>query len=431
MCASRLVFGPQLVVFALIGLGAAGCADSSRFDSNPFASDSGSRSDVTGSIPKSTNSVESKPLPHLASNAGEGTSGGGRGMGSYQPAQAPNADVTGSLPSAAPPPPPPSWTWEGGTPITLRAGETLETLSRRYVVPVAAIMQANNISNPALVHPGQHLVIPHLKGPAVALAAPPTHLASNAPAIPSAAPVGPPRMALAPTSAVHIVAAGETLHSIARLYGKPVLVIAKANNIAPDSRVKIGDRIVIPDVKSASASPPGQPAHAEVPAAPAPQNLAVAESPHSARLASPATADEEQSAVKTAEPAGKLDSFRWPVRGRVIAGFGPKPNGLQNDGINLAVPEGTPIKAAEDGVVAYAGNELKGYGNLVLLRHANGFVTAYAHASEILVKKGDAVKRGQTIAKSGQSGSVTSPQLHFEIRKGSTPVDPAQYLNGA
>jgi len=431
MCASRLVFGPQLVVFALIGLGAAGCADSSRFDSNPFASDSGSRSDVTGSIPKSTNSVESKPLPHLASNAGEGTSGGGRGMGSYQPAQAPNADVTGSLPSAAPPPPPPSWTWEGGTPITLRAGETLETLSRRYVVPVAAIMQANNISNPALVHPGQHLVIPHLKGPAVALAAPPTHLASNAPAIPSAAPVGPPRMALAPTSAVHIVAAGETLHSIARLYGKPVLVIAKANNIAPDSRVKIGDRIVIPDVKSASASPPTQPAHAEVPAAAAPQNLAVAESPHSARLASPATADEEQSAVKTAEPAGKLDSFRWPVRGRVIAGFGPKPNGLQNDGINLAVPEGTPIKAAEDGVVAYAGNELKGYGNLVLLRHANGFVTAYAHASEILVKKGDAVKRGQTIAKSGQSGSVTSPQLHFEIRKGSTPVDPAQYLNGA
>jgi len=147
--------------------------------------------------------------------------------------------------------------------------------------------------------------------------------------------------------------------------------------------------------------------------------------------ASPAAPVEEDSAVKTAEPAGKLGEFRWPVRGRVIAGFGPKPNGLQNDGINLAVPEGTPIKAAEDGVVAYAGNELKGYGNLVLLRHSNGFVTAYAHASEILVKKGDVIKRGQTIAKSGQTGSVTAPQLHFEIRKGSTPVDPAQYLNGA
>jgi len=210
------------------------------------------------------------------------------------------------------------------------------------------------------------------------------------------------------------------------------LVLAKANNIAPDSRVKIGERIVVPDAKTAAQAPAALPKRVEAPPAAAPQNLAsVAESPHSARLASPAAPAEEDSAVKTAEPAGKLGEFRWPVRGRVIAGFGPKPNGLQNDGINLAVPEGTPVKAAEDGVVAYAGNELKGYGNLVLLRHSNGFVTAYAHASEILVKKGDVIKRGQTIAKSGQTGSVTAPQLHFEIRKGSTPVDPAQYLNGA
>ena len=114
-----------------------------------------------------------------------------------------------------------------------------------------------------------------------------------------------------------------------------------------------------------------------------------------------------------------------------IAGYGPKPNGQQNDGINLSVPEGTPVKAAEDGVVAYAGNELKGYGNLVLVRHSNGYVTAYAHASELLVKRGDPIKRGQVIAKSGQSGEVASPQLHFEIRKGSSPVDPLQFLNGA
>ena len=126
-----------------------------------------------------------------------------------------------------------------------------------------------------------------------------------------------------------------------------------------------------------------------------------------------------------------MPSFRWPVKGRVIAGFGPKSGGGQNDGINLAVPEGTPIKAAEDGVVAYAGNELKGYGNLVLIRHANGFVSAYAHASELLVKRGDTIKRGQVIAHAGQTGNVTSPQLHFEIRKGSTPVDPAKYLSGA
>ena len=96
-----------------------------------------------------------------------------------------------------------------------------------------------------------------------------------------------------------------------------------------------------------------------------------------------------------------LPHFRWPVHGRIIAGFGPKPSGQQNDGINVAVPEGTPIKAAEDGVVAYAGNELKGYGNLVLVRHSNGYVTAYAHASEIMVKRDDPVKRGQVIAKAG------------------------------
>jgi murein DD-endopeptidase MepM/ murein hydrolase activator NlpD len=138
-----------------------------------------------------------------------------------------------------------------------------------------------------------------------------------------------------------------------------------------------------------------------------------------------------ETVVKAAEPSGTMPSFGWPVRGRLIAGFGSKPDGTQNDGINLAVPEGTPIKAADDGVVAYAGNELKGYGNLVLIQHTNGFVTTYAHASELMVKRGDTVKRGQVIAHAGQTGNVTSPQLHFEIRKGSTPVDPTQYLGGA
>ena len=142
-------------------------------------------------------------------------------------------------------------------------------------------------------------------------------------------------------------------------------------------------------------------------------------------MATPTTEVEaEEAPVKR---SGAL-AFRWPVRGRVIANFGSKSNGQQNDGIDLAVPEGTSVRAAEDGVVAYAGNELKGYGNLVLIRHSNGFVTAYAHASEIMVKRNDQVRRGQIIAKSGQSGTVASPQLHFEIRKGSSPVDPIQHL---
>jgi murein DD-endopeptidase MepM/ murein hydrolase activator NlpD len=418
MWASRgSAFGPQVVAIALMGLGVAGCAaDSGRF--SDFGSDtSATRSDVTGSIPQSTNHVDNKPLPRLAA---DGMSGGGRGMGSYQPG---GGDVTGSLPAA---PPPPSWTWEGGTPMTVAAGDTLETISHRYGVPVPAILEANNISNPAQVHPGQHLVIPRRRGPAAtALSAPQTRIATTAPILPSG-PVGPPQSALARSASIHVVAPGETLHSIARLYGKPVLALAKANNIPPDTMVKVGERIVIPDVHSASAAPLAAPRGEGTVG-----SVATADSPHSARLAAPVAPDVQQSPVKTAEPAGSLPSFRWPVRGRIIAGFGPKPNGLQNDGINLAVPEGTPVKAAEDGVIAYAGNELKGYGNLVLVRHGDGFVTAYAHASEILVKKGDTVKRGQVIAKSGQTGNVTSPQLHFEIRKGATPVDPAQYLSGA
>jgi murein DD-endopeptidase MepM/ murein hydrolase activator NlpD len=159
--------------------------------------------------------------------------------------------------------------------------------------------------------------------------------------------------------------------------------------------------------------------------------VAVAEAPaakkESANLASE-TREVEKEAKQDA--TGGLPSFRWPVRGRVIAAYGAKTSGKQNDGINVAVPEGTPVKAAEDGIVTYSGNELKGYGNLVLVRHSNGYVTAYAHASELLVKRGDSIKRGQTIAKAGQTGEVSSPQLHFEIRQGSTPVDPSKFLNG-
>ncbi len=119
------------------------------------------------------------------------------------------------------------------------------------------------------------------------------------------------------------------------------------------------------------------------------------------------------------------------MRGKVITSYGAKTNGKSNDGINLAVPEGTPVMAAEDGVVAYSGNELKGYGNLVLVRHSNGYVTAYAHASELLVKRGDTIKRGQVSAKSGQSARVGSPAAPLRDPKRVYPVDPLQFLNGA
>jgi murein DD-endopeptidase MepM/ murein hydrolase activator NlpD len=124
--------------------------------------------------------------------------------------------------------------------------------------------------------------------------------------------------------------------------------------------------------------------------------------------------------------AGKL---RWPSKGKVISGFGQRPDGTHNDGINIAVPQGTDVHAAEEGEVAYAGSELKGYGNLILVRHDNGWVTAYAHSETMLVKRGDKVRRGDVIAKAGKTGQVDQPQLHFELRQGSKPVDPLPYLD--
>jgi murein DD-endopeptidase MepM/ murein hydrolase activator NlpD len=147
------------------------------------------------------------------------------------------------------------------------------------------------------------------------------------------------------------------------------------------------------------------------------QPIAPAPQPEAAKAPAP---EPEQTASVSGD-------FRWPARGRVIAGFGA--NG-GNEGINIAVPEGTPVKAAEAGTVTYAGSEVKGYGNLILVKHENGYVSAYAHNGSLNVKRGEQVKRGQVIATSGQTGNVTSPQLHFEIRKGASPVDPMKYLGG-
>ena len=278
-------------------------------------------------------------------------------------------------------------------------------------MPVSALLETNGITNAASVKPGQRLVIPR-------------YVSSSA-----------PQTATVPVQTadtVHIVQPGENLTGIARRHGVAVTVLARANNIQPYAKVNAGDRITVPGSHFATTRQTQYQSPAQQLAQPrtVPVDRVASVPAQNARVATHET-EKTESVVQTVEAAGSIPSFRWPVKGRVIAGFGPKTGGAQNDGINLAVPEGTPVKAADDGVVAYAGNELKGYGNLVLIRHANGFVSAYAHASELLVKRGDTIKRGQVIANAGQTGNVTSPQLHFEIRKGSTPVDPAQYLAAA
>ncbi|WP_082733972.1 M23 family metallopeptidase [Polycladidibacter hongkongensis] len=139
----------------------------------------------------------------------------------------------------------------------------------------------------------------------------------------------------------------------------------------------------------------------------------------------------QQQVAAKAPPAVKgagMPAFRWPVRGRIISDFGTKASGARNDGINLAVPEGTEVRSVLDGTVVYAGNELKGFGNLVLIRHADGWVSAYAHNKKLQVQRGDVVRRGQVLSLAGASGSVSQPQLHFELRRDNAPVDPLVYL---
>lgn len=458
---------PRVAAVAALGLALAGCSSSSRFDSPyPTASRQTTppRGEVTGSIARSaapTSRVVSQPLPTPPQTiaSGGGSSGGSQGLGAYRPAPR-YGDVTGSI--ATPQQPSGHWTWDGGHPVTVGNGETVDMIARRQGVPMSAILQTNGISDASQVRPGQRLVIPrYVSGGAPSQPAPQAAAPSYTPAPAPVAHASP-----AAGENVHIVASGESLIGISRRYGTTLAALARDNGISPYTRLNVGDRIKVPggrqnpayQARASVPQPQAQPAQAPryAAAAPAPQvtrpqttapqaaswpnnapsqprtipidRAPAAEPTQSVRMATQEAPKAEPAPEKAAEPAGNLQSFRWPVHGRVIAGFGSKPNGTQNDGINIAVPEGTQIKAADEGVVAYAGNELKGYGNLVLVRHANGYVSAYANASELLVKRGDTIRRGQVIALSGQSGNVTSPQLHFEIRKGSTPVDPTKYL---
>jgi murein DD-endopeptidase MepM/ murein hydrolase activator NlpD len=450
----------RMALFAGISVIAVSCSsESSRFNENPFypsarsASRQAAPGDVTGSVSSRPASkptaISSQPLPppptagyqiqtRPAEVATTPTSGGSRGLASYNPPPPSARDVTGSVPSK-PVAAAQGWNWEGGTPVVVGSGETAHTLSQRYGVPVAAIVQANGLPDAAAVKPGQHLVIPRYE----ATGSTQSRAVATQPAQPKPAPQIAPPATTSSAQHVHVIAPGETLMKLSRQYKKTLTEIARANNLAPHTQVKVGDRIVIPGVRGqqpqqlASVVPPmpaptaqrpaQTPQQVQPPWPPAPQSVATQPAP-TARVLTPANDNPAPEKAK-GDTTSSLPGFRWPVRGRVVAAFGPKPNGQQNDGINVAVPEGTPIKAAEDGVVAYAGNELKTYGNLVLIRHSNGYVTAYAHASEILVKRDEPIKRGQVIAKSGQTGNVSAPQLHFEIRKGSSPVDPMPYLD--
>jgi murein DD-endopeptidase MepM/ murein hydrolase activator NlpD len=285
--------------------------------------------------------------------------------------------------------------WAGS--YTLKPGDSLYAIARTHKVKLADLQRVNAIADATKVRPGTVLKVP---------------AAGTTPAMASAQP------------AVAQAAAAPRAAPIAAAPNMPTAMSPGATNASAGPIVT--PRIInMQQAQPKSATDGGTASETQV-AAVAP--VAPVAPVVSAPLVAP-NAGAKAGDAKVASAASAGGKFRWPVNGQTIAGFGKRPDGVANDGINIAVPAGTEIHAASDGIVAYAGSELKGFGNLILLRHDGGYVTAYAHASELLAKRGDTIKRGQVIAKAGQSGGVDKPQVHFELRKDSQPIDPTPYMD--
>lgn len=348
---------------------------------------------------------------------------------------------------------------------TVAAGETLNVVAQRYGVSTAALAQANDIGPPYRLQAGQRLILPGRK---VGAPLPPIVVATTPGAQPSVAATDPNAplgggTVPAPGAGRATIPGGATIEVSALPPPSAPATSAPAPN-APASAPRPGAsdpgttntpapleassrealsvsqaaRAELERGASVDAPAAATPAPAAVPAdqgalstpsptVQSPSQVAAATAPTSADL-SPDPAPPARSEAEIAVPPRGGKSFLWPVRGRIVAAFGERQDGLHNDGINIAAPRGTTVRAAENGVVAYAGEEIKGFGKLLLIRHADGYMTAYAHNDTLLVQRGETVRRGQPISKVGSSGNVTSPQLHFEVRKGTSPVDPEKYL---
>lgn len=274
------------------------------------------------------------------------------------------------------------WIWNGwssSNAITVQRGDTLYSISRRYGVPLKDLINANNLHAPYTLHVGQVLSLP--------------------------------------AKQYHTIQRGDTLYSISRQYNVDITSLSRVNNLQTPYSLNVGDRLVLP---------------ASVGNVPAASYSTAQSSASSASSAAVKTAYTPAKSVPVTDsyvaPKARKTKFDWPVKGTIISGYGNLGSGRKNDGINIKAALGTNVKAADSGTVAYAGNELKGFGNLILIKHPDGWITAYAHNDRLFVKKGQKVSRGEKIATVGSTGSVTTPQLHFEVRSGKKAVNPRPYL---
>ncbi|MEQ9042467.1 MAG: M23 family metallopeptidase [Alphaproteobacteria bacterium] len=255
-------------------------------------------------------------------------------------------------------------TAKGGDSVIVRKGNTVYGIARSRGVDIRSLIDANGLRPPYLLRVGQRLRLPGQR--------------------------------------TYRVEKGDTVYGISRKFGVDMRDIVQRNGIRPPYTITVGQTLHLPAngrVQTVRAAPSRKPA---------------ARSAAASKVAAP-------------PPRGSRD-FLMPVKGKILSSFGPKADGLHNDGINIAAAGGTPVRAAENGVVVYVGKELRSFGNLLLIKHANGWMSAYGHTEAPRVKRGDIVKRGETVAKVGKTGNVASPQLHFELRRGSRAVDPTRYL---
>lgn len=267
--------------------------------------------------------------------------------------------------------------------VEVMQGDTLYSISRKYNTPLRDIIEENNLSAPYILKPGAKLTLPK--------------------------------------STYYEVKSGDTLYSISRAHQMNIDNIVALNDLKPPYQVNVGQKLKI----SASATynepapkPITAPSVVSTPQMVVAKKEVEKEKPQTKRYIAPS---ENLFSDKT-------NHFSWPVSGKVISKFGPKSGGLYNDGINIKAGHGAPVKAAEDGAVAYVGNELKGYGNLIIVKHSGGWITAYAHLSKTNVKRGQKVTKSQIIAAVGSTGNVDSSQLYFGLRKGRDAVNPESYL---
>ena len=303
---------------------------------------------------------------------------------------------------------------------TVRRGDTAFGVARSHGVPFKTLVAVNRLRSPYRLSPGQQLALP-----AGAWTSPPAVPVGGNAVV--AVPLKPVVVEAASTKraapSTHVVRRGDTLYGVARRYGLKPQQVAAENRLSAPYALKPGQRLAIPgDSPNVSQTQvAAAPQHSDSP------RVTLKMVKNAINAATSKT--EAPRPVAVGEPPARSQSqFLWPVRGKIISNFGAKRGGLKNDGINIAAPRGTKVLAAENGVVAYAGNELRGFGNLLLIKHADGWVSAYAHNEAIVVRRGQRVRRGQAIARVGSTGSVSEPQLHFELRKGSRALNPADLL---